>query len=143
VLNNKFKSEKLGRFAMSTMLIFTGTAHFFKTPEMVAMMPEGLPFKVELVYATGVLEILAAIGLVFERFAKITSIALIIFFTLILPANVIGSLKRVELGGMENGPVYLLFRIPLQILFIWWTYYFGARSQQKIPERRSESLSHI
>jgi uncharacterized membrane protein len=143
VLDKKFKSERLGRFAMSTMMVFTGVAHFFKTSEMVAMMPQGLPFKVELVYATGVLEILAAIGLVLERYAKITSIALIVFFILILPANVIGSLNRVELGGMENGPLYLLFRIPLQILFIWWTYYFGVRSYQKIPARRSESLSHF
>jgi uncharacterized membrane protein len=43
----------------------------------------------------------------------------------ILPANVIGAFQRVELGGMENGPDYLYFRVPLQFLFIGWVYYFG------------------
>ena len=43
----------------------------------------------------------------------------------ILPANIIGSFKKVELGGMENGPGYLYFRVPLQLLFVGWTYYFG------------------
>lgn len=125
LLNRKFSNSFMGRIALALMLLMTGSAHFFKTDAMVQSMPDVLPYKVELVYFTGVVELLAAAGLLFDRTAKITSILLIIFFICILPANVIGSLKRVELGGMENGPMYLLFRIPLQIFFIWWTYYFG------------------
>jgi len=44
---------------------------------------------------------------------------LIVFFIAILPANIAGSLKQVDYGGMESGAVNLLLRIPLQILFIW------------------------
>ena len=39
------------------MLLFTGSSHFFKTHEMVQMMPEFLPYKIQLVYFTGVLEL--------------------------------------------------------------------------------------
>ena len=118
----------MGRTALAIMLLFTGSSHFYKSEEMVQMMPEFLPFKIQLVYFTGVLELLGAVGLLIKQTAKWTSIALILFFLCILPANIIGSLKKVELGGMENGPGYLYFRIPLQILFIWWTYYFGIRT---------------
>jgi len=121
----------MGRIAMALTLIFTGASHFFKTDEMVQMIPEFLPNKIPLVYFTGILEFAAAIGLVINRFAKWTSIALILFFLAILPANVIGSLKSVALGGMENGPGYLYFRIPLQLLFIAWTYYFGIYWREK------------
>lgn len=38
---------------------------------------------------------------------------------------IIGSLKRILSGGMAKGANYLYFRIPLQIFFIVWTYYFG------------------
>ena len=125
MLNERFSVSFIGRVAMALMLLMTGSAHFFKTDVMVQSMPDMMPYKVELVYFTGVIELLAAIGLLFDRTAKLTSILLIIFFVCILPANIIGSLKRVELGGMENGPMYLLFRVPLQVFFIWWAYFFG------------------
>jgi len=118
----------MGRVALATMLVFTGSSHFLKTPEMVQMLPEFLPYKIQLVYFTGLLEIAFAAGLMSPRYSKWASIGLILFFLAILPANIIGSIKRVHLGGMENGPSYLYFRIPLQLLFIGWAYYFGIRS---------------
>jgi uncharacterized membrane protein len=48
---------------------------------------------------------------------------LIVFFILVLPANIAGSLKAVDFGGMNYGPLYLLFRIPLQVFFIWWVWW--------------------
>ena len=127
-LKYHFTISFMGRTALAVMLLFTGSSHFYKSEEMVQMMPEFLPFKIQLVYFTGVLELLGAVGLLIRQTARWTSIALILFFLCILPANVIGSLKKVELGGMENGTGYLFFRIPLQIFFIWWTYYFGIRN---------------
>jgi len=37
---------------------------------------------------------------------------------------------------MENGAMYLLFRIPLQIFFIFWVYYFGIRLNNLAAEER-------
>lgn len=127
IVKEKFSLSFIGRVALALMLLMTGSAHFFKTDAMVQSMPDMLPYKVGLVYFTGVVELLAAAGLLFDRTAKFTSILLIIFFICILPANIIGSLKNVELGGMENGPMYLWFRISLQVLFIGWAYYFGVK----------------
>ncbi|MBL4655553.1 MAG: hypothetical protein JKY33_07005 [Bacteroidia bacterium] len=109
------------------MMLLAGIAHFVKTDLMVEMMPEIVPFKKETVYLTGILEIVASIGLLTQKFARMTSIMLILFFLAILPANIIGSIKEVELGGMEKGINYLYFRIPLQLLFIIWVYYFGIK----------------
>ena len=88
----------VGRVALAITLLFTGSSHFFKTPEMVQMMPEFLPYKIQLVYFTGVLEMALAVGLMFPRYYRWTSIVLILFFLAILPANIIGSIKRVHLG---------------------------------------------
>jgi uncharacterized membrane protein len=131
VLDNRFTISFIGRTSLALMLLLTSTAHFSNAPAMVQMMPAFLPFKVQLVYFTGILEIAVAIGLWINRTTKMASIVLIVFFILILPSNVIGSLKRVELGGMENGPIYLFFRIPLQFLFTWWAYYFGIRKFER------------
>ena len=125
----------VGRIALAIMLLFTGSSHFFKTLEMVQMMPEFLPNRIQLVYFTGILEMAFAAGLMFPRYSRWTSIALILFFLAILPANIIGSFKRVHLGGMENGPGYLYFRIPLQLLFMGWAYYFGFYLSQKTTQK--------
>ncbi len=92
---------------------------------MVEMMPDAMPIKREMVYFTGVCEIAAAVGLLWDKTIRIASILLIVFFLAILTANIAGSIKQVNLGGMEYCAVYLLFRIPMQLLFILWVYYFG------------------
>ncbi len=127
LLGGKLSLSFVGRVSLAIMLLATGIAHFTSTDVMVEMLPEFLPLKREIIYLTGVLELSAAIGLLIDKTAKLTSVLLIIFFIAILPANIIGSLKQVSLGGMEIGAIYLLFRIPLQILFIFWAYYFGIR----------------
>ena len=126
-LNGRLGLSFIGRASMAVMLIATGVSHFTNTNEMAAMMPDFIPAKRELVYFTGICELLAVPGLLWDKTARITSIMLLIFFVLILPANIAGSLKQVQFGGMEYGPWYLLFRIPLQMLFIWWVWYFGIR----------------
>lgn len=117
----------VGRAAMAVMLVATGIAHFTNTEQMVAMMPDFMPAKRELVYFTGICELLAVPGLLWSRTSRLALILLLIFFVLVLPANIAGSLKEVQFGGMEYGPLYLLFRIPLQVLFIWWVWHFGIR----------------
>ena len=128
LLGRKLGISLTGRIAMAVMLLVTGIAHFTLTEELIATMPEIMPLKREIVYFTGVCELLAVFGLLWSKTAKLTAIVLMVFFVLILPANIIGTLKSVPIGGMDYGVWYLLFRIPLQIFFIWWVYYFGIRT---------------
>lgn len=130
LLGKKFTLSFVGRSALALMLVATGIAHFTNTAPMIEMMPEFIPLKREIVYFTGVCELLAVFGLLWDKTAKLTAVMLIIFFVAILPANIAGSLKQVGFGGMETGAPYLLFRIPLQILFIGWAYYFGIRLKE-------------
>ena len=111
-----------GRAAMSAMLLLTGSSHVVMTDAMVAMLPSFVPMRAEIVYLTGVLEILAAIGLLVPSASRFTGWCLIAFFVAVLPANVYSALNRVGLG--EHGPAYLWFRVPLQLLFIGWIWYF-------------------
>ena len=127
LLKGKFGLSLIGRISMALMLVATGIAHFTSTDLMIEIMPEFLPAKREIVYFTGICELLAVIGLLWNKTAKLTSVMLIIFFLAILPANIVGSIKEVQLGGMDYGIIYLLFRIPLQIFFIFWVYYFGIK----------------
>ncbi len=127
LLGRRLTMSFIGCASMAAMLIVTGITHFTNTEQMIEIMPESMPAKRALVYFTGVCELMAAVGFLWKRTVRLASILLIIFFVLVLPANIAGSLNSVQFGGMEYGPLYLLFRIPLQIFFIWWVWYFGVR----------------
>ena len=130
VLNGRIGLSLAGRIAMAAMLVATGISHFTNTDQMVAMMPDFVPAKRELVYFTGVCELAAVVGLVWNKTASLASVLLIVFLVLVLPANIAGSLKSVNFGGMEYGPLYLLLRVPMQVFFIWWVWWFGIK---KLP----------
>jgi uncharacterized membrane protein len=117
-----------GNAAMSAMLLFTAIGHFAFSKGMAMMMPGFIPFKRVMVYLTGVIEIAAAIGLLILSTRYITALLLIIFFIAILPANINAAIYKVDYqkGTHEGtGLGYLWFRVPLQIFFILWVWYFG------------------
>ncbi|MEK6152534.1 hypothetical protein WIW50_04715 [Flavobacteriaceae bacterium 3-367] len=113
------------RIAMSIMLLFTAIGHFAFTQGMSMMIPKFIPYKESLIYLTGIFEIVLAVGLLIPKLKVLTGWALIIFLLFLLPANIYASVNHVNYQkGTFDGPgiTYLLFRIPLQILFIVWVY---------------------
>lgn len=118
------------RIAMCAMLLFTALGHFLFTEGMSKMIPDFIPLKPTLVLATGVLEIILAIGLLFPNYQKTAGWVLIIFLLLILPANVKASLENLnyQTGTYDGkGLSYLWFRIPLQLFFIAWVYFSSLK----------------
>src|SRR5688572_30328446 len=85
LLQGRLSTSLIGRISMSAMLLVTGIAHFTTTDLMVEMMPDMVPFKREMVYFTGVCELAAAVGLLWDKTVRLASILLIIFFIAVLP----------------------------------------------------------
>ena len=119
-----------GRIAMSIMLLFTAIGHFSYTKGMAMMLPKFISFKTPIIYLTGIIEIVAAIGLQISDLERITAWLLVVFFITILPANIYAAVAHVDYQKATfhgKGLSYLWFRIPLQIFFILWTYAFCIR----------------
>ena len=132
IVKKKYDFALSARISMSIMLVFTAIGHFVFTKGMSMMMPKFIPFKESFVYLTGIFEILLAIGLLIPRLKTISGWVLIIFLLLMLPANIHASVNNVnyQKGSFDgNGVMYLWFRIPLQVLFIIWTYISAIRIQ--------------
>ncbi|WP_299533374.1 hypothetical protein [Ulvibacterium sp.] len=114
------------QIAMAAMLLFTAIGHFVFTDGMAQMLPNFVPAKKELVYLTGVMEILFAIGLLIPKYRVTVAWLLIVFLILIIPANIKASLENInyQTGQLDGkGISYLWFRIPLQLFFILWVYF--------------------
>lgn len=116
-----------GQIAMSAMLAFTAIAHFVYTKGMSMMIPTFIPFKKAIVYFTGLIEIAAAILLLFPAYRLATGWFLIAFFIALLPANIYAAINHIDYqkGNYDGGGrQYLWFRVPLQLFFILWVFFF-------------------
>ncbi len=77
ISRGNFEFAMSGRIAMSAMLVFTAVAHFAFTKGMAMMLPHFIPYKTEVIYLTGMIEIAAAVGLFIPTFRTITAWLLI------------------------------------------------------------------
>lgn len=115
-----------GRIAMSAMLVLTGVAHFVFAPGMTLMLPEAIPFRTGIIYITAILELLAAAGLQCSRFKRQIAYGLVLFFILLLPANIYAACRHINMETAAfdgDGPATLWCRVPLQFGFIAWVYF--------------------
>ena len=105
------------RFGLALMLLVTAAAHFNATrPDLIRMVPAGLPWPAQIVAVTGGLELLAAAGLVIPFTAPLAGIVLAALLVAMFPANVNASLRQLHLRGKRATPFAL--RLPIQLVFI-------------------------
>ncbi|ASK32606.1 hypothetical protein CEY12_22075 [Chryseobacterium sp. T16E-39] len=147
ITTKKYDFSLSGRIAMMVMLITTGIAHFVYAEGMALMLPEWIPFKQTLIFATGILEIVAGILLLIPKYQKWVGWGIILFFILIVPANIYAAIKHVNMqsaGYDGKGAAYLFYRIPLQVIFIGWVYFSAIKWPFKwgVGKHRNETY-HI
>ncbi|HET6178081.1 MAG TPA: DoxX family protein [Candidatus Sulfotelmatobacter sp.] len=111
------------RYALVVMFVFTASAHFNKMKhDLARMIPAFFPRPLLIVYVTGVLEILGALGLVLPECRRLAGICLIALLVGMFIANVSAAQKGVTLRGRPPTPLWL--RAPMQVFFIallWWS----------------------
>lgn len=125
LFTKEYNFSLAARIALAVMLCFTALGHFLFTKGMTMMIPPMIPFKTSLVYLTGIFEVLLAVGLLIPKTQKLSGWLLILFLLLMLPANIYAAVNQInyQKGTYNgNGLSYLWFRIPLQVLFILWTF---------------------
>jgi uncharacterized membrane protein len=99
-----------------------GVAHFLSAQAFVRIVPPYVPFPLEVVYVTGVFELLAAAAIWVPAWRRATGIALFIFTICVTPANVYMSMNPQLFPDISE--TALTVRLVLQVLLlacIWWS----------------------
>ena len=126
-----------GVLGYAAAFAFFSIGHFVITDEMVSMLPDFIPARRPLVYATGLLEAGLALALLPKRTRAYAGLGCIAVLILFFPGNIYAAVHGVGPGGHQWGPVYLLVRAPLQALLIFWGYWFAVRGSgfSSLPRR--------
>ena len=105
------------RWGLAAMLLLTASAHFTAMRhDLVRMIPPIFPAPMLIVYATGVLELAGAVGLLLPKFRGAAGVCLAALFTSMFIANIHASRTGTGMGGQPPTP--MLLRGPMQALFI-------------------------
>ena len=112
---------------------FTAIGHFVKTQAMAEMLPGIVPGRFAIVYVSGCVEAAAAIAILIPRFRRAVAWCLIVLLLSFLPVNIYAAINHIGMGGHQWGPIYLLIRIPLQVVLLAWVWYFAIH-QARDPD---------
>ena len=94
-----------------------GISHFTNADFFVAIMPPYLGWHLELVYLSGVFEILGAIGVLIPRLRQLAGTGLIVLVICVTPANVHMWMNPELFPDVPE--VFLTIRLVFQLVLLW------------------------
>lgn len=118
------------KVVLGIALIVAGLNHFRSVDFYLRMMPPYLPWHLELVYISGVAEILLGILLLVRQTSAIAAWGIIALLIAVFPANLQMALEPDQFPNIPE--IALWLRLPLQAVLIAWAYWY-TRS----PSRRN------
>jgi uncharacterized membrane protein len=129
-----YKMKLVLKYVLALFFVLAGFNHFRVADFYVKTIPRYLPFPRFLVYLSGFFEIILGVGLLVPRSRRMAAWGLIALLVAVFPANIQMALNP-ELFPAYR-PVTLWARLPLQAVFVIWTYWF-TRSDAGDPSTRA------
>ncbi len=111
------------RAALGVTFLVTGALHFLKPRPYISIMPRYLPAHRELVYASGVAEMVGGAGVLAGK--RLAGWWLIATLVAIFPANVEMAIHAQRFRGIPEPLLWA--RLPVQGLLIAWVYHVAIR----------------
>lgn len=110
-------SRNLGLAFVFLWFMLGGIAHFVATDFFVAIMPPYIGFHREIVYLSGVFEILGAIGVLLPATRRWAGIGLFLLVVCVSPANIHMWLHPDLFPDVP--PAFLSARLVIQLALLW------------------------
>ena len=108
-------------YIMSIFYIQIGINHFTNTEWFMKIMPPYFPYHKELVYLSGVFEIIFGLMILFEKTRFWGSWGLILLLIAVFPANIY--LAQTNGAALNTTPTIAWVRLPFQAIFIALAYW--------------------
>ena len=115
------KIKTISIIIMTLFYIGAGINHFINPDWFVRIVPPILPFKITIVYISGIFEVILGCLLIFPKTRFIAGWGLIILLLAVYPANIYVALTNGK--AMDTTPMIAWARLPFQFVFIGLAYW--------------------
>ena len=107
-------------FLLALIYLLAGIAHIRSPEGFLAITPAWVPFPEQVIYWTGIAEIMGAIALLIPKVRKAAGIGLALYALCVFPANINHALNNIAMNGETLSWWYHGPRLAFQPIFIWW-----------------------
>ncbi len=121
------------RWLLAGLFVAAGVMHFVRPQFYLSAMPPYLPWHLEVVYVSGVCEVLLGVLLLVPRVQRAAAWGLIALLIAVFPANVHMVMNPDLFPNIP--PAVLWARLPLQGVFIAWAWWFTRREAMLVDSR--------
>jgi uncharacterized membrane protein len=109
---------------LAIAMVVIGALHFTDPEPFVKIVPDYLPYPLELVYLSGFFEVLAGVGLLIPRVSRAAAWILVVLYVAVFPANIYQSINNIAVPGLPHNPPLIWLRFPFQALLVAWAWLF-------------------
>ena len=130
-MNFTEKYKLLTIYVMSFLYIFIGIRHFTNPQYFLDIVPPQLPFKLFLVYFTGLIEVIGGAAILSPKTRKAGAYLLIFLLVSVFPANIYLYVSEIPQNLLGVTKTDALIRIPFQIPLIILAYWHSKKNHPK------------
>lgn len=125
------KYKILTIFVMGVMYVFIGIKHFTDPQYFLDIVPPQLPFKLFLVYLTGLIEVVGGVAILAPKTRKAGAYLLIFLLVSVFPANIYLYVSETPQSLLGISEADALIRMPFQIPLILLAYWHSKKNHPK------------
>ena len=125
------KYKILTIFVMGVMYVFIGIKHFTDPQYFLDIVPPQLPFKLFLVYLTGLIEVVGGAAILAPKTRKVGAYLLIFLLVSVFPANIYLYASETPQSLLGISETDALIRMPFQIPLILLAYWHSKKNHPK------------
>ena len=125
------KYKLLTIYVMSFMYVLIGIRHFINPQYFLDIMPPQLPFKLFLVYLTGLIEIVGGAAILSPKTRKAGAYLLIFLLISVFPANIYLYVSETPQSLIGISKMDALLRMPFQIPLILLAFWHSKENHPK------------
>ncbi|MEC7260128.1 MAG: DoxX family protein [Bacteroidota bacterium] len=107
----------------SIFYVIVGIKHFIEPEYFLSIVPPYLPYHLELVYISGLFEILFGLLILFPKYRYYGAIGLILLLIVVFPANIYLAQSKEAQEAIGATQEIATWRLPIQGVLIWIAYY--------------------
>ena len=107
----------------SIFYVIVGIKHFIDPEYFLSIVPPYLPCHLELVYISGLFEILFGLLILFPKYRYYGAIGLILLLVAVFPANIYLAQSKEAQEALGATQEIATWRLPIQGVLIWIAYY--------------------
>jgi uncharacterized membrane protein len=124
-------AQRLLLWFLAILYVVAGVLHIVMPSPFLAITPGWVPLRATVIFATGVCEILGAVGLFIPRFRRLSGICLAIYAVAVYPANINHAMLDLALAHPVLGLWYHIPRLLFQPFLVWAPLFVSRHSMNQ------------